>query len=377
MPDGVGVAALQRTARDINRFLRVPYGIYAKDSRWVAPLLMDLKKVFTDANPLFEHAEMRLWIAEKEGKDVGRIAGIEDRTHNEIHHERTGFFGFYESVDDSAVAAALFNAVRSWAQSRGFDRLVGPTNPTTNDECGLLVDGFDSPPAFMMPYNPCYYVRQFEDAGFTKAKDLLAFHIDIANSPHDRLNRLAAICRKRNPELVFRPVRKRTLNQDLSQLKQVYNQAWEENWGFVPMTDREIDFLADRIKPLLVEGLVWLVEKDEEPVAFMLATPDFNEAIKPLRGRLLSPALPRFLTYALQWRSTRMCRVMTLGAVKGYRGRGLESVMLSEGFKVGFKLGFEAAEASWVLEDNTAMCRVIETMGGKVSKTYRLYEKTV
>lgn len=375
--NGVRVLPLPRDSRGIARFLRVPYGIYDGDPHWVAPLLMDLQQVFTPRNPLFEHADMQLWVAERNGRDVGRIMGLEDRSHNEVHNERTAFFGYYESGNDPAVATLLFEAVNEWAEARGMNRLLGPTNPTTNDECGLLVDGFDSPPAFMMPYNPRYYVDHFQSAGFTKAKDLLAFHIDIAGSPRDRLNRLAAICLKRNPGLRWRPVERRTLKADLALIKQVYNAAWEENWGFVPMTDAEIDFLADRLKPLLVPGLVCLMEHDGRPVAFMLAAPDFNEALQPLKGRLLSPALPRFLAHLFGWKHAKFCRVITLGAVKGWRGKGLEAVMLSEGFKVGFKLGFQAAEASWVLEDNVAMCRVIETMGGRVYKTYRLYERPV
>ncbi|MCP5519981.1 MAG: N-acetyltransferase [Verrucomicrobiales bacterium] len=374
---GIRVTPVACDRRGIARFLRVPYGIYDGDPNWVAPLVMDLQLVFQPRNPLFDHAEMQLWVAERDGRDVGRIMGLEERSHNEVHGERTAFFGFYESVDDPGVAGLLFEAVRDWAKARGLTRLLGPTNPTTNDECGLVVDGFDSPPLFMMPYNPRYYVDQFESEGFTKAKDLLAFHIDIAGSPHDRLNRLAALCLKRNPGLRWRPVKKQTLKADLARIKEVYNAAWEDNWGFVPMTDAEIDFLAARLKPLLVPGLVCLMEHEGRPVAFMLAAPDFNEALQPLRGRLMSPALPRFLTYVFGWRSTRLCRVITLGAVKGWRGKGLEAVMLSEGFKVGFDLGFQAAEASWVLEDNVAMCRVIETMGGRVYKTYRLYERPV
>lgn len=375
--NGIRVTPLARDRRGIARFLRVPYAIYDGDPNWVAPLLIDLQQVFQPRNPLFDHAEMQLWVAQRSGREVGRIMGLEERAHNEVHGERTAFFGFYESVDDDVVAELLFEAVSEWARARGLTRLLGPTNPTANDECGLLVDGFDSPPLFMMPYNPRYYLDQFETAGFTKAKDLLAFHIDIAGSPHDRLNRLAALCLKRNPGLHWRPVERRTLKADLARIKEVYNAAWEDNWGFVPMTDAEIDFLAARLKPLLVPGLVCLMEHEERPVAFMLAAPDFNEALQPLRGRLLSLALPRFLSYVLGWSSTRLCRVITLGAVKGWRGKGLEAVMLSEGFKVGFKLGFQAAEASWVLEDNVAMCRVIETMGGRAYKTYRLYERPV
>lgn len=373
----VRIVPLPRNRRGIARFLQVPYPLYANDPHWVAPLLMDLKKVFTPANPLFEHADMQLWVATQAGRDIGRIAALVDQSHNDRHREQTAFFGFYECSENPDAAHELFLSVFAWARARGLSRILGPANPTTNDECGLLVRGFDSRPAFMMPYNPPRYAAQFESAGLSRTKDLLAFHIDIAQSPLDRLNRLASICRRRHPELSFRPVRRRTLKADLALVKEVYNAAWEDNWGFVPMTDAEIDFLADRLKPLLVEGLVWLAETAREPVAFMLAVPDFNEALQPLRGRLLSPALPRFLSYLLGRRHARSCRVMTLGVKEGWRGRGLEAVMLSEGFKVGIGFGFTSAEASWVLEENTAMCRVIESLGGVSSKTYRLYDRAL
>jgi hypothetical protein len=309
--------------------------------------------------------------------DVGRIMGLLDHAHNRAHQEATGFFGFLESTHDADVSRGLFDAVRIWARGKGLQRLVGPTNPTTNDECGLLVAGFDSPPAFMMPYNPAYYADLVAAEGFRKLKDLLAFYLDIAGSPLDRLARIAERTRRRHPELEFRPVRRRTLEADLSKVKEVYNAAWEENWGFVPMTDAEVNFLAERLKPLLEEGLVWLVESPTEPVAFMLAIPDFNEALQPLKGRLLSPGLLRFLPYLLRWRSTRLCRVITLGIKTPYRGQGLEAVMLDEGFKVGLRLGFRGAEASWVLEDNTAMCRFMEIFDARAYKTYRLYEQAV
>lgn len=372
---GVQITPVPRTRRGIRRFLRVPYGIYRDDPHWVAPLLMDLRKVFTDANPLFEHALMQLWVAERGGRDVGRIMALEDRTYNERYNARTVFFGYFESEQDPAVARALFGAAEAWARARGADLMLGPTNPTTNDEAGLLVDGFDSPPVFMMPYNPPWYADLVEGAGYRKAEDLLAYYIDIGQSPIERLERLAAISRKRYPQVQYRPVRRRTIPTDLRKIKEVYNLAWEDNWGFVPMTDGEIDFMAERLKPLLVEGLVWLAEVEERPVAFLLATPDFNEIIQPLRGRLLSPGLPRFLAGLLGWRSTRLCRVLVLGAIKGWRSKGLEAVMLSEGFKVGYRLGFVGAEASWVLEQNLPVRRVIETMGGRVYKTYRLYQK--
>jgi GNAT superfamily N-acetyltransferase len=377
MSSAVQIQPLARDRRGIRRFIRLAYALYPPDSLWVAPLEMDLAKVFTDANPLFEHAEMQLWIARRDGRDVGRIAGIWDRHYTRRHAVPTAFFGFFESVPDPAVSGALLGAVNDWARARGLTRLLGPMNPTNNDECGLLVDGFHEPPAFMMPYNPPEYARLIEADGFRKARDLLAFFIDLAEAPLDRLHRLAEKTRQRCPEVRFRPVRRRTLATDLALIKDVYNAAWEDNWGFVPMTDAEINFMAARLKPLLAEGLVWLAEAPDGPVGFLLAMPDYNEALRPLRGRLLTPRLLHALPYLLGWRGTRNCRVLTLGVKKTYRGRGLEAVMLAEGFKTGFQLGFKTAEASWVLEDNVPMCRFMQIFGGRVSKTYRLYEREV
>ena len=377
MGQPIAIVPLQRTSRNVLRFLKVSYRIYRDDPHWVAPLLMDLQKVFTNANPLFEHAEMALWIATRNGEDVGRIAGVLDHSHNRAQKDNAAFFGFYECIDDAAVSGALFDTALAWARQQGAKRVLGPMNPTTNDECGLLVDGFDSPPVFMMTYNPRYYLDQVAAAGYRKAKDLLAFHMDFTKCPLDRLARIAEKTRKRNPELTFTPIRKSTLTRDLVKVKEVYNAAWQDNWGFVPMTDAEIDFMAARLKPVLVEGLVWLVESPTEPVGFMLALPDFNEPLKPLRGRLFTPKLLGLLPYLLGRKYPARCRVITLGVKEKYRNRGLEAVMLTEGFKTGFQVGFKDAESSWILEDNTMMCRLLETFGGRVYKTYRLYEREV
>jgi hypothetical protein len=278
-------------------------------------------------------------------------------------------------VDDPVVSRRLFETVFGWTRQAGLQRLMGPMNPTTNDECGLLVEGFDSPPVIMMTYNPRYYVTLVEAAGFRKAKDLLAFHMDLAKIPMDRLGRIAAKIKQRNPNLVFRPVRRKTLQQDLVKVKEIYNAAWEDNWGFVPMTDAEVDFMAARLKPLLMEGLIWLTEAGTEPVGFLLAMPDYNIALKPLQGRLLTPKLLGFLPYVLGWKCPPRTRVITLGVKHEYRSKGLESAMLIEGLKVGIAAGVTESEASWILEDNVMMCRMLAAIGGRVYKTYRLYEK--
>ncbi len=375
-PD-VQIVSLSRSKADVRRFLNVSYEIYRDDPYWVAPLLMDLEKVFTDANPLFDHATMQLWIACRDGRDVGRIAGIVDRNHNRTAGDRAVFFGFFECVDDREASRALFKAVNDWARQSGMSRLLGPMNPTTNDECGLLVEGFDSSPVFMMTYNPRYYIPLVEAEGFRKAKDLLAFHIDLATIPLERLSRIADKIKQRNPNLAFRPVKRKTLGQDLVKVKEVYNSAWQENWGFVPMTDAEIDFMASRLKPLLMEGLIWLAEAGDEPVGFLLALPDYNIPLKPLNGRLLTPKIFSFLPYLFGWKHPARTRVLTLGVKEKYRSKGLESAMLIEGLKVGFNAGVRESEASWILEDNVMMSRVIEAIGGRVYKRYRIYERAI
>jgi hypothetical protein len=373
MSQHLEVRPLDRTVGSIRRFLKVSYRVYHEDPLWVAPLLMDLEKVFTDANPLFEHARMQLWVATRDGQDVGRIAGVIDDTHNKIHKANAAFFGFFECVNDPEVSRALFRTMFEWARREGMHEVLGPMNPTSNDECGLLVKGFDSSPVFMMTYNPEYYISLVEREGFRKAKDLLAYDIDLARIPLDRLARIGEKVKQRNPGIRFRAVTKKTLAQDVVKVKEVYNAAWADNWGFVPMTDPEVDFMAKRLGPLLMEGLVWLAETESETAGFLLALPDYNVALKPLNGRLLTPAILGFLPYVLGWKCPKRTRVLTLGVKDRYRSKGLESAMLIEGLKVGFNAGTTHSEASWILEDNVMMCRLLETIGGVPYKTYRLY----
>ncbi len=373
----IRIQQLSERPRDIERFLALSYAVYNGDPYWVAPLLMDLKKVFTRQNPLFQHAEMRLWVATRDGRDVGRIAGIFDQEHARKQARAMASFGFFECLNDQEASAALFAAVKDWARQKGCSGIIGPMNPTTNDECGLLIEGFDSSPTFMMTYNPAYYVGLMESEELTKAKDLLAFQIDMATIPMDRLGRIAEKVQRRNPEISLRAIKRKTLVADLTKLKEVYNSAWEDNWGFVPMTDPEVDFLAERLKPLMMEGLVWLAETGNEAVGFLLALPDYNPALKPLRGKLLTPKVIGFVPYLMGWKRPEGTRVITLGVKTRYRGRGLETAMLIEGLKVGFAAGFKASEASWILEDNTAMCRILEAIGGRVYKRYRIYERAI
>lgn len=363
--------------RDVDRFLAVAERLYRDDRHWVAPLRSDARQVLSPRNPFFDHASIRLWVARRAGVDVGRIAAIVDRLHVARYQPRTGFFGFFECIDDAEVARRLFDAATEWVRGEGMERLLGPMNPSANDECGLLVEGFDSDPSLLMPYNPAYYPGLVTGAGFATAKNLLAFRIDVAGMPFERLERVVGRTRRQHPELVLRPVRRRTFGVDFPILQRVYADAWDENWGFVPPTEAEFRFTADRLLPLLTEGLVWLACWGDEPVGVLVTVLDFNEALKPLRGRMLGPGLLRALPYLLNWRRPRSARVILLGVRRAYRRRGIEAAMLFEGLKVARQLGIEWAEASWILEDNLPVIQTIGVQGGRVSKVYRLYDRAL
>lgn len=359
------------------RFLRVPYAVYRGDPHWVAPLLSDRMRVLSDENPFFTHAQMALWVAVRGGSDVGTIAAIVDDHHNACHTDATAFFGFFESANEPAVSRLLFSGVRAWAGRLGMKRLVGPMNPSINEECGLLVEGFDRPPALMMTYNPPYYEGLCEDAGLTRCKDLFAYLVTLDDSRLPRLDRLAAWAVARTTGVTVRPIDRRALARDLAKIQEIFSAAWEDNWGHVPMTAGEVDFMAKRLMPVLDPQLVLLAETDEEPVAFIVALPDHNEAIGLLRGRLLSPRLLLALPYLMGVRRPRTVRVIAMGIKPGYRKRGLDAALFAGCLRAALRLGFEAAELSWILDDNVLMRRVGEMFGGSPYKTYRLYEGAV
>ena len=377
MPTDLQLVELARDRRGVSRFLEVPFGIYRGDERWVAPILDDRRKVLGDENPFFVHARIVLWVAVRGGRDVGSIAAVVDEEHNARHRETTAFFGFFESVNDPAVSRLLFEAVRAWASREGMTRVRGPMNPSINEECGLLVDGFDSPPVLMMTYNPPYYAELCEDAGLTLCKDLYAYLVPLEGSQLARLDRLAARALERLPGVVVRPIDKRALPQELAKIQDVYNEAWDENWGHVPMTASEVEFMAARLRPLLDPQLILIAERQEEALAFIITLPDYNEAFGRLRGRLLSPRLLLALPYLVGLRRPRMVRVMAMGVKTAYRKRGLDAALFAGCLRAALEGGHEAAELSWVLDDNVLMQRIGDMWGGNRYKTYRLYEGAV
>ncbi len=378
-PEPALIRRIGRSRAELSHFFDVADRIYAGDPNWVAPLRSDVAKVFQDENPFFRHGEIQLFLANRGLKTVGRIAAILDRNHNAFHGEKAAFFGFFESEDDPETAGKLLEAAAVWGRERKMTVLRGPTNPTLNDEAGLLVEGFDSPPVLMMTYNPRSYAALIEGQGFRKAKDLLAYWFPLEEKPLERLSRVAERFRKREPDIVVRNVSKGGLAVDLAKIREVYNAAWEKNWGFVPMTSEEMDFMAKRLKPLLVEELLWLAEARRsdgtlEPIGFMLMLPDYNLAIAPTRGRLLPFGWLKFLIAS---RSIRTVRVLTLGIRKEYRLRGIQSIMMADSLRYLLGKGYTGAEVSWLLEDNELIIGAVKLWGGKLYKTYRIYEKSL
>ena len=378
-PASVVIERIGRSRRELSRFFDVADALYASDPLFVAPIRSDVAKVFQGENPFFRHGEMQLFIARRGGRDVGRVAAILDRNHNDFHGEKAAFFGFFESENDPEVAGKLLEAAALWGRERKMTILRGPTNPTLNDEAGLLVDGFDSPPVMMMTYNPPHYAALIEGQGFSKVKDLLAFWFPLEEKPLERLTRVAERFRRRSPEIQVRNVTRGSLKRDLGKIREVYNEAWEKNWGFVPMTGEEMDFMAARLKPLLVPELLWIGEAPRpdgslEPMAFMLMLPDYNVAIAPTRGRLLPFGWLRFL---LARSRVRTVRVVTLGVKKPWRQSGIQSIMMADSLRFLLKKGYTGAEVSWLLEDNELVIGAVRLWGGRLYKTYRIYDKAL
>jgi len=314
---------------------------------------------------------MILFLARQEGKIVGRIAGIIDQHYIKFHKEKVGFFGFFESIPEAEVADTLLQKIANWLKDHGMEKMAGPMNPSTNDECGLLIEGFDSPPCLMMPYNPLYYPSLLEGFGLRKKMDLYAYFLEESSFLLDRLDRITQRLRKREPQLHIRPLHLRRLDEELKIIKDIYNQAWSRNWGFVPLTDEEINLLAKELKSLIVSDLVLFAYWEEDPIGFSVSLPDYNVVLKHLNGKIGLLGLLKFFYYS---RKINKIRVMLLGVKPDFQKKGVEGLLYIETFRNGIKKGYYRAECSWILEENVLMQHGIEAMGGKRYKTYRIYE---
>jgi GNAT superfamily N-acetyltransferase len=357
--------------RTLRQFINFPYHLYKDDPYWVPPLriaqrqLLDKRK-----HPFYAHAEVQRFLALQNQRPVGRIAAILDRNFNEFHNEQAGFFGFFETINSQEVATALLHAARQWLLERGARVIRGPMNPSTNYECGLLVDGFNSSPRIMMTYNFPFYGQLIKNTGLWKAKDLYAYHGLPTQMSAERAERAARRILKSN-SIRIRPIRLEAFEREVELLWSVYNSSWSHNWGFVPMTKKEFFFSAHEMRPIVIPQFVLIGETDNRVIGFALALPDINQALKYTTGRLFPFGLLKILYYR---RSIRNLRLMAVGITEEFRAAGVGAAFYAELIRQTRLLNYDDCEYSWVLEDNTLMLRSMEALGAIRYKTYRIYE---
>jgi GNAT superfamily N-acetyltransferase len=361
--------------RALRAFIRFPHRLYRDAPNWVPPLDADIKeRLDVRRNPFFEHAEREAFLAFRDGEPVGRIVGVVDAHHNAFHGEKVVFFGMYESVDDAAVAKALLDAVAEWGRRRGMNVLRGPVNLSLNDECAFLLDGYDSPPAVMMPYNPRYYHGLMEACGLGKAKDLYAFHMDRGHRIEPRVQALLEKMKAAMPDLVVRTFEAGKWKEESEKIKAVYNNGWVKNWGFVPWTEKEMAAIVKKLKQIADFRVVVLAESKGRPVGFAFALPDYNQILIKLNGRLFPFGLFRLL---LGRKKIKGIRILVFGIVPELRNTGLSYLLYQKLEENAQNAGYEWAETSWQLEDNQAINRFVASIGGRVYKTYRIYEREI
>jgi len=358
--------------KQLMQFIKLPWKIYKNDPNWVPHLLMDRKKILSKTkNPFFEHADAQYFLAEQNGEITGRIAAIKNDLHLKIHNDDTGFFGFFECVNDQNTANALFDAARKWLKEKGLKFMRGPANPSSNDEWGMLLKGFDDAPRLLMPYNPEYYLSLCENYGMTKEKDLYAYKLETDKVlSSEKLVRGQELVRKRSG-LVITEIDMKNFNKELEKVKYLYNKAWALNWGFVPLTDHEIDAMAKDLKPLAEPKLVLFGEINNELVGFALVIPDYNQIFINMNGRLFPFG---FLKMYTQKKKMTWSRIITLGIIPEYQKKGLDSVFYYDIVKRAASIGIFLGEASWILEDNEMMNRGAELLNGERYKEYRIFK---
>ena len=361
--------------RKLKDFIKFPWFIYREywfDKNWVPLLKRDMKfKLDTEKHPFWKHAERELFLAYDGNQIVGRIGAIIDHNYNKLWDEKMGAFGFFECINNQEVANALFDAAAKWLKNKGMKFIRGPLSPSMNDECAFLVEGFNSPPVIMMPYNPRYYPKLAEGAGFAKAKDLLAFYKDAQTGIPERLQKLAEAL-KNKPNVKIRKVNFKNIRNEMVIIKDLYNKSWEKNWGFSPMTDEEMDLMGKELKPIAVSELALLVFVNDEPAGIGITIPDYNQALAHLDGKLGPTQIAKALWYR---RKITGVRAMVFGFKPQFRRTGLPILLYWETEQAAQKLGYKWCELSWNLEDNYLINRFDSEIGGEVYKRYRIYEK--
>ncbi len=367
-----------KNKQDLVRFIKFPFKLYKDDPYWVAPLIFEQKKYFDPAkNPYYEHSEVQLFLALKEGEIVGRITAHTNTQHNKFHNDKIGFFGFFECTNDQDAADALLSTAQEWLRNKGCDAMRGPMNLSTNHECGLLVEGFESSPFIMMTHNPPYYLKLLENWGMSKSMDLLAYLLPNRPTP-EKLLRLTERLQKRG-NFIVRPLstNKKKLRKDLETVFTVYSKAWEKNWGFVPATKKEFQHEIDQVIDVVRPEFFYLAYVEGKPAGFYVALPDYNQVLIHLKGKLLPFGFIKALLYR---NKITGLRIITMGVIKEYQKRGIDTVFYTKTFETANnhkQLKIKNAELSWVLENNEMMNKIALHLGGEVHKRYRILESKI
>jgi GNAT superfamily N-acetyltransferase len=362
--------------RDRDAFIKFPWRIYVNDPAWVPPLIIE-RRTFLDRkrHPFYQHGDAALFLARRGSEIVGRIMASDDPNYNSLHQTNVGCFGLFECVNDRDVAGALFQGAADWLRKKVRTEIMGPIDYSTNYVCGLLIDGFQFPPTILTAHNPSYYRELIESCGFAKIKDWYAWWFDDPAKAVTHLRRFVERLRKDRP-VTIRPANLKNLQEESRRLRRIYNQAWEKNWGFVPFTEAEIEFMTSELKPLLISEFAWIAEIGDQPVGFILALPDINVVLRHLNGRLTRFGFPiGLIKLLLQKRRVQKGRLIALGVVEKYRRAGIaELLVLRVIEETMIKRGI-TGELSMTLEDNFMVNRFLEAIGARRYKTYRIYGK--
>jgi GNAT superfamily N-acetyltransferase len=359
--------------RQLKTFIKFPWRIYRHDPNWVPPLILDQLQFFMPGkNPYFSHSTAQLFMAFRGDEPVGRISAHENNQHIQAHKDGAGFFGFFECINDHAVANALFGVASTWLGERGLKTMRGPVSFSVNHEAGLLLDAFDEPPLIRMTYNPPYYADLLEGYGLQKIQDLYAYVMLESEEIPERLRGISDLVLE-DPKLVVRTVAVRDFKNEMERIKKIYAEAWSENWGAVPLTDEEFDRIVGELRLIYDRDLFFIAEYDGEPAGMSLVLPDMNQALKKAGGRLFPLGLLKMLWYK---RKINAWRMPILGVRQEHRLRGIEVVFVCRTYDVAKKnRNYRKGELSWVLESNTAANALLKRLGARRSKTYRIYEK--
>ncbi|MFA6588242.1 MAG: N-acetyltransferase [Patescibacteria group bacterium] len=361
-----------KTKPEVKEFVKFPWQIYKHDPNWVPPLIHDQCNFFNpEKNPYYHHSKVMLLMAFRDGEPVGRLAVHENTLHVKKYHEQIGFFGFFECIDDFAVTRALFDHGKNWLKKLGYSAMRGPANFSINGEYSLLVDGFDSPPVALMTYNPWYYENLLKQYGFKQSQEMYAYQLYTESGLPQSVITRANEAIKNHPEFRVRKMKKRNLEQEARIVNRIYNEAWDKNWGAVPFTEKEIMALARELKMILDEDIALIGEINGEPIGFSLSIPDANQILKAAKGRLLPFGFLKML-----WAKRRIngIRVLVMGILEKYRHKDFDKVFYKKTWEEGKKKGYLFAEGSLINESNAPMRHVLEKLGAKIYKTYRMYD---